>query len=179
MVNYFLASSNKNKHKEYQDFGFPYPSKDTPDLDEPLADIITIAAYKAQQSGIGAISEDTALEVNDADIGVRVRFLEHTLDNFVGKRAIFQVALGKRNQDDTEVFYAETTGTIVKNNFPEAYGFDGSFIPDGSSKTLYELEKEGNKELFSPRKKAVERLIRGQKIFSTSEIIEWKGKWQK
>lgn len=178
VTEYFFASSNKKKHKEYQEFGFPYSSKPSEDLKEPLTDILVIAAYKAQKSGVGAIVEDTALEVEDSDIGVRVRFLEHTLDNFIGKKAIFQVALGKQNEDSTEVFYAETTGTIVKNNFPEAYGFDGSFIPDGETKTLYELEQEGLKERVSPRKKVIQKLVDNKPFCIFYENINWRGQWQ-
>lgn len=183
-MNLFIATSNMVKQKEYNAFGLPYSSKPGEDIKEPLTDIINIAVYKAQQAGHGAIVEDTALWVAGTEIGVLVRYLEHTLDKYDGANAIFQAALAVNTGKEVQVYLGDTKGTIVKNKFPDAYGFDGNFIPEGSSKTLFEIQKEGDfidKAIHSPRARAVEQMmIKKSPVYVSpyADKQEWDGLWQ-
>lgn len=176
---FYLATSNAVKRQQYNEFGLPYEGRATEDIVEPMTDIFKVAAYKAQQAGPGAVIEDTALEVDDADIGVCVRYLEHTLDEYAGAKAKFQVALGVNDGETVKVYYAETPGTIVSNHFSDAYGFDGNFIPEGETQTIHELLKAGEGRRISTRRLAVETLLRGDVAYeTTAEKTPWAGETQ-
>lgn len=183
-MNLFIATSNMVKQKEYNAFGLPYSSKPGEDIKEPLTDIINIAVYKAQQAGHGAIVEDTALWVEGTEIGVLVRYLEHTLDKYDGADAIFQAALAVNTGTEVQVYLGETKGKIVRNLFPDAYGFDGNFIPENTDKTLFEIQKHGSfkeKAIYSPRARAVEEMmIKKNPIYVSHnpDKCEWDGLWQ-
>jgi XTP/dITP diphosphohydrolase len=175
-----LATSNAVKIQQYHAFGLSdCKSKEVDDVPEPFTDILHVALYKAQQAGPFTIVEDTALDVEGEDIGVCIKYLEHTLDQYAGKRAKFQVALGVNDGNKVDVYYAETPGIIVKNKFSDAYGFDGNFIPDGETLTIHELLKNNEGFRISTRRKAVEELLKDDiTLTGSSEKQVWDGEFQ-
>lgn len=160
-MQYFLATSNRVKIHEYNLYGLPYEGKAVPDEPEPYSSIEEIAAYKSFKAGPGAICEDTSLWIEGADVGVLVKYLEHDLSEYIGRRTSFIVALSANDGVLNRVFRAQVDGTIVENKFPDAYGFDGWFVPDGIDITLHEMDLLGKKDLVSARKKVVDKFNSG------------------
>lgn len=160
-MNYFLATSNKVKIYEYNLYGLPFEGRSVPDEPEPYSSVEQIAAYKSFKAGAGAICEDTSLWIEGADVGVLVKYLEHDLTEYIGRRTSFIVALSANDGTLNKVFKAQVDGVIVDNKFPEAYGFDGWFKPDGFDITLHELDLIDQKSIASARKKAVDKFNSG------------------
>ncbi len=61
------------------------------------------------------------------------------------------------------------------------FGFDNYFQPNGSDKTLADLDFENKKDSFSARKKAIDNFIskNSKYKFLIKDIPEWKGSYQK
>lgn len=180
-MDYFIATSNKTKIQQYHDFGCPYPGTGGPDLKEPDADIARIVAYKALMNGPGAVTEDTCLHIENCEYnGNLIRFIESKLEDYVGEKAVFQVALGRHNGSAIEVFIAEISGHIVSDTSNgKAFGFDGHFIPDNATKSLWEIDQEGHLSDYSARKICLLAMMDNK----PSHIIElhdaeWNGPWQ-
>ena len=173
----FFASSNKTKIKDDNDFGLPYSSRVTEDIEEPMAGILFIAAYKALKAGEGAISEDTAMEVEGYDVGILIKYLEDDLNHCAGRRARSQVALGVNYGNEIRVFFSEVTGIIGTKNIGEiTYGFAGNFIPDkefgGDGRSLHEIKMAGEKAITSPRRRVVEDFLDNKSVLIIKGINE-------
>lgn len=181
-MSYYIVTSNKEKIKEYEKYGCPYPSKNGLDLKEPDAEIEEIVVYKCQQNGVGSITEDTCLFIDNCPYaGNLIRFIQETLTDYIGNKAVCEVAIGKHNGDNIHIFIGRINGIIVQDRSNgKAFGFDGCFLPEGSTKTLWELDQEDNKHLFCARYRALQLMLNNQpeSIFS-SDHPEWNGPWQK
>lgn len=180
-MDYFLATSNAGKIKEFRRFGCVLPSKEVPDLIEPDADIHDIVAYKARNAGPGAIVEDTCLHIEDCPHhGNLIKFIEAHLDEYVGHRAVAEVGIGRNNGTHVEIYIGRVSGLIVDDRSNgQSFGFDGFFVPDGETKTLYEFAEEGRKDEFSARKIAYDKMV----ILNATHIVSaqnrpWTGRWQ-
>lgn len=176
-----LVTSNTFKLNEYQRFGLELGIEKGKDLKEVDADEQTVILYKSLEAGAGHIVEDTSLMIEGADVGVNVRWLLDTISDHHGKKAVWNVWLGKNDGKYITLYKKSLHGIIVDAIAePDAFGFDPYFQPEGSEHTLYQLEKQGNKDLFSPRKWAAESLLRDEYIIKKriSDIPEWTGSYQ-
>lgn len=182
-MDYKLVTSNKNKLKEFKRFGFEnLVIEKGRDLKEVDSDEQTVILYKALDAGQGRIVEDTSLEVENADIGVNIRWFIDEIANHVGKKAVWRVYLGLNTGETIQVYKAEIHG-IISDTAPynvDSFGFDNYFIPYGTDKTLQELEDMGLKDLYSARKQAVENLLQHKSIIEVpiAEITKWQGNYQ-
>jgi len=150
------------------------------DIPEPFETIEENAIEKArviyQLKKQNCFSEDTGLEVDalNGEPGVRsaryagngndpeknIDKLLNNLKEHENRRAQFKTVIclilnGKQN-----IFDGICKGTIIAQRKGQSgFGYDPVFVPDGSDKTFGEMGME-EKNIFSHRKKAVEKLTR-------------------
>ena len=187
MINFdkvFLGSSSSGKLAEYLTFGLNLKQKTLEDAIEVLGTEEEVIIYKALHFGENILVEDTSLSVEGADIGVNIKWLLHELHNspkYDGKKAVWQVFLGLIYEGKMYLAEATLNGVIVSAKATKnAFGFDSVFLPDGETKTLWELKQEGLKVNHSARKKAIDKLLAGEysKVLELKEIPPWTGKFQ-
>lgn len=180
---YSIVSSNKKKIEEFKEFGLVCGATAGEDLDEVQGTPYQIATYKALMAGENKIIEDTALNVEGfEDFGSNIKWMLDDLGEAEGKKAEWLVVLGVNDGEKIHVFEGKIEGVLkTPETMPEdAFGFDPYLIPQGETKSLYELKQEGRKNEFSARKKAVESLLDEEVVQTSviSEIPEWQGEWQ-
>lgn len=178
-----LVTSNENKIKEFKRMGLEdIEIEKGLDIQEVDADPVTVVLYKALAAGKNMVVEDTSFDVEGADVGVNIRWLLKELTSYSNKKAIWRVILGFNDGEYIHIFKGEIPGDITDKfkNKNLGFGFDSFFTPSGTNKTLYELELENKKDLFSARKKAIDFLKTSKpyKSFLIKEIPEWNGKMQ-
>lgn len=178
-----LVTSNKQKLVEFRRFGLKELNIEKGrDLREVDSNELFVTIYKALDAGSGRIVEDTSLRINGAEIGTNVRWLLDNIHQHAGSKATWIVSIGVNNGETIQVFGAEISGHIVTDNPSlEGFGFDCLFIPEGTNKTLYELELDGLKDDFSARKNAVIKMLNDKPDYTMKieKIPEWKGRYQK
>ena len=176
-----LLTSNPQKIEEYNRFGLGFTAVKGNDIDEVDADMLTVALYKAIDIPDQHVIEDTSLDIDGEDVGVNIRWLEHRLEEFHGKKAQWHVVLAMKDNGFIKLYSATQEGVIDYTKYDErGIGFDSVFVPEGSDKSLYELNCIDEKDNFSPRKFAAQNLINDDfaLIWNVNYIPEWKGKWQ-
>jgi XTP/dITP diphosphohydrolase len=187
MKNIIFATNNLNKVSEVKSiigdkFGILSLSEAGIDIDipEPFDTIEENAIEKArvinELTKENCFSEDTGLEVEvlNGEPGVKsARYsgnakdpeanIDKLLDKLKGhqnRRAQFKTVIcliinGKQN-----IFDGICKGAIIAQRKGQSgFGYDPVFVPDGSDKTFGEMNME-EKNIFSHRKKAVEKLTR-------------------
>jgi XTP/dITP diphosphohydrolase len=172
-----LNTSNKGKLEEFQRLfakhGVALTSTQI-DLNEVVADPLTVITHKASQLEPYILVEDTSLDIEGAAVGINVRWLLDNLQDFVGHKASWCVLLAYRSNDQITVFKGEVQGTIVASRGIQGFGFDPVFLPNGSSRTLAESKPDE----VNARALAVEALIKNDVFATTKAIYEWDGEWQ-
>lgn len=175
-----LVTSNEDKIKEYNRFGLGISAMKGIDIDEVDADILTVGLYKSLMSPLDTLIEDTSLDVEGENVGVNVRWLCNDIPKFTGKKCFWNVVLGYHTSEIIFLYSATIEGIIDGNRYDEnSCGFDSVFVlPNG--KTLHDMEMVGEKDLYSPRKKVVEKFINHDYTakYKISNIPTWRGKWQ-
>ena len=173
-----LNTSNQGKLKEFEQLFNKYGCSLTSthiDLDEIDADPLSVVVHKASQIEDDILIEDTSLDIEDAEIGVNIRWLLDHLSNFTGKRATWRVLLAYKNGDQVFVYQGIVHGSIVPARGTNGFGFDPFFLPDGSDETLAENKPDS----VNARALAVEALIENQPISIQPVMTSWDGPWQK
>lgn len=176
-----LVSSNENKLKEFKRLGLlDLEISRGVDLKEVDSDKYTVCKYKALNNGPNTISEDTSLEVDGAEIGVNVKWLQEELPKHAGKQATWCVVLGVNLGDEIKIYEGRITGVLTADVKVQGFGFDSFLIPEGSTRTLSELSLEGKKDEFSARKNAVLAYLEDDytQIHKVSKIEDWTGSYQ-
>lgn len=177
-----LVTSNESKLREFRRFGLEgLKIEKGRDLKEVDSDEQTVILYKALEAGEGRVVEDTSLSVEGASVGVNVRWLLDNLSEYSGRKAIWQVYLGVHTGETIEIYCAKIHGILTNKSLEsDSFGFDAFFVPDGTDKTLYELEVAGKKDDFSARKEAVYKLLKGETVQRTpiKDIGKWIGDYQ-
>ncbi|MFI8677933.1 non-canonical purine NTP pyrophosphatase [Bacillus thuringiensis] len=180
---YILVSSNEDKLKEFQRFGIYNldieKGRDIQEVNHPSVSVV--AMYKSIEAGTMRIIEDTALYIEGEDVGVNVKWLLDNISKYEGKTATWKVCLAANDGNRIYLYEGAVHGRIVNNKpVKEAFGFDNYFIPDGASKTLYELEKQGSKDGFSARRKAVDMFLNEIPclVVPIAQIKPWEGNYQ-
>ena len=126
-------------------------------------------------SGLNCFAEDTGLEVKalGGEPGVKsARYagdersfeknIDKLLDNLKGetdRSACFRTVICLTVTGKDYIFEGSCMGTITaEKRGVHGFGYDSVFLPDGAHKTFAEMEL-GEKNIFSHRKKATEKLI--------------------
>lgn len=173
-----LNTSNLGKLSEYRSFFAKHGlelNATTTDIAEIEADHLTVTVHKASQfSDEEVLVEDTSLEIENASIGINIRWLLDHLLEYEGHRAHWTVYLAYRKNDLVYVFSGVIHGTIVSPKGTEGYGFDPYFVPDGAILTL----AENKEDRFNARFHAVEALFANQPFAVRPAIDNWTGPWQ-
>ncbi len=172
-----LNTSSEGKLQEYQKLFSQYNvliETTNVDLDEIDADILSVVAHKASQVPEGVVVEDTSLDIEDARIGVHIRwFLDH-LNELQGNKACWISLLAKRVQSKIYIYSGKVEGAIVTKRGSEGFGFDPYFLPRGEKKTLAESKPDS----LNARALAVSAFMEGKESYVVDPIYEWKGNWQ-
>lgn len=177
---YIIYTSNKDKANEYIRFGIPnLEVKENIDIKEVLGTPREVIIYKALEMPEGTIVEDTSLDVEGEQVGVKVRALIDKLleGNLEGRKATWRVLIGHHDDGKIHIYEGITEGKLTKPR-GEGFGFDPIFQPNESEKTLAELGKE--KDNFSARRRAVENLLNNKSIevVEVDTVPEWTGEYQ-
>ena len=149
------------------------------DIPEPFDTLEENAREKSRtiykMTGKNCFSEDTGLETNalagapgvkSARYAGEGRSMEDNiqklLHELVGKddrKARFRTVVSLQLKGKEYQFEGSCSGTIITEKRGESgFGYDPVFLPDGSSKTFAEMDIV-EKNLFSHRKKAIDKLI--------------------
>ena len=175
---YKLVSSNKRKLEEYKSFGLDFDIASGNDLPEVDSNSFDVIAYKAEMNGIHTISEDTSLHIENSNVGVNIKWMINHLSEFVGKKALWEVVLGKNDGKFIYVYQGLINGIIVEPR-GKGYAFDPFFQPENCNFTLAELDEQNLKHKFSARKNVAENLLNDNYLKKFSLPLEvWQGKWQ-
>jgi XTP/dITP diphosphohydrolase len=158
------------------------------DIPEPFDTLEENAIEKSEfiykLKGVSCFAEDTGLEVKalHGEPGVKSaryagdhRSFENNIDKLLDKlrsvtdrSARFRTVICLTVKGKHNIFEGVCEGTIIEekrgNN---GFGYDSVFMPEGAKKTFGEMELR-EKNIFSHRKKAVEKLI--QHLKKTFEI---------
>lgn len=183
-----LLLATKNQHKQHEMavllgstfevlslLDFP----DIGDIEETGSTFEANARLKAQTlfdiTGAATIADDSGLSVNalEGQPGIySARFaginatdennrklllsnMEHTLD----RKAFFTCCIVYISSDTLKVFNGELHGSIAfGERGANGFGYDSVFIPEGSNRTLGEMDAD-EKNQISHRSKAVQQLI--------------------
>ncbi len=146
---FVLSSSNDSKIAEFKRIlGDDLTIIKGKDLKEVNGTADEVIIYKTLEAGIGHIVEDTILTVDGVEV-VDIRWdQEDKLKN--AKDAIWTTSLGFTDGMNVFIARGEIQGTIIAPTV-DGFGFDPYFLPDGSDKSLAELELNGDKDKFSAR----------------------------
>lgn len=175
-----LVSSNPRKLEEFRRFGMGIEVAAGHDIVEAHAESEMVAVYKAIAAGAGSLVEDTILVI-DGEEFVDIKWHVENLDGAEECRWVTTLAFN--DGEAVRLYRGEVRGHLVRPvRVPaDAFGFDPWFVPCGAdARTLYELEAEGRKDLYSARYRAVEALLSGN-LFSehaVDAVPAWQGAWQ-
>lgn len=181
----FLGSSSQGKLEEYASFGLPLKQTQLEDAVEVLGTEEEVIIYKALNFGENFLVEDTSLEVEGESVGVNIKWLIKELHNnpkYQGRKAVWLVYMGLVQNGQLYLSTGKIEGHInMTRKTREAFGFDSVFIPFGETKTLWELQQTGDKQKYSARKIAVEKMLSGtfDKVIPIDQIPTWTGSYQK
>lgn len=173
-----INTSNPHKLAEFREFFGRYGAElasSNIDLKEIDAPPISVIAHKASQVEELTLVEDTILEVENADVGVNVRWLLSHLDNYIGHNAAWITLLAYRQGNKVKIYQGCVHGTIVAPQGEKGFGFDKHFLPQGSSSTLAQAKPDH----VNARGFAVEALLKDQLWQTVAPIYDWQGPWQK
>lgn len=174
-----VNTSNKGKLAEYVEYFSPTTVvSQAIDVKEPDSDPTTIIRFKASQFELdefkqGPLVEDVALDVEDADIGTKIRWHLKDLPDYVGRKATYVCRLAIRVNDMVELYVGSVQGQLVEPR-GDCFGFGTFFLPDGTNETL----GENMAPKYNARYLAIERFKTGNPDERLPILEVWKGKFQ-
>jgi XTP/dITP diphosphohydrolase len=170
-----INTGNDFKYNEFQyiftrfNINLERSNIDLPEID---ADPVTVVVHKASQFEDYVLVEDTSLDVEGAEIGVNLKWLQNDLIQLDGRRALWRVLVAYKIKDKVHVYRGEVPGHIKVQG--KKFNLDKFFIPDGRDVGLF----YGRDDKFNARAIAIENLVHN-KIYKICETIpNWNGKWQ-
>jgi len=156
------------------------------DLKEVKGTSEEVAIYKALEAGKGFVIEDTILEIKNNkkwEELVEIKWLIDDLQKYIGKKAKWIVTFAYNDGKYITLYKGVIEGTIGNpykvDGKIRGYGFDPYFYIDFKN-TLAKLDKEGRKDDFSARQKALLAIKKNKKFkkIKISEIPKWTGNYQ-
>lgn len=183
-MKYFITG-NKNKFKEIAEYMpgllmsdvHDIPEIQSLDINEIIRFKLNAAREKINDTNCFIIVEDTGLYLNALN-GFPGPLIKYLLKS-VGNDGIFNICeklnnykaeattsfgLYDSNTDDISFFSATIDGLITSPRGKYGFGWDQIFIPEGSDKTFAEMESIEEKNIFSMRFKALEKLLKASVI---------------
>jgi inosine/xanthosine triphosphate pyrophosphatase family protein len=177
MKNLILNTGNNNKLKEFIRLFAKYQISlraTCQDVPEICADLVTVVIHKASQIGEGVLVEDTSLEIDQASVGINIRWQLDDLPKYIGRKAVWRVLLAYQQKGRVYVYEGKISGQIVEPKGDRSFGFDPFFLPEGSKYTLGESKPDS----FNARAKVVEAFVLKMPISVHAPLFDWKGSWQ-
>ena len=181
-------TGNKGKFEEFKqvlhDIEQPEDFISVPEIECQIPEEVILHKakdmYKENKANEPILVEDTALFIEEAEVGTNIKYLQSELKNLTGKRAEWVVMLAKCDGKTVKVYKGIVEGKIVEPKGISNFGFDRYFKPSNSDKTLAELFDSGEKDIFSARIKAAEKLIKNKEDISIEmdKIRPWSGEYQ-
>lgn len=178
-----LSTSNKNKILEFKRFGLSFDIIEGIDVKEVQGTIDDVIIYKTLNFPSLTIVEDTVLSVNGEEI-VDIRWRVSELSKMTDPIIQWTVSLGLVDGDYLYIYRGVIDCDFInqKTDFiPEdSFGFDSFLKPKNVEDSFYELNQKGLKDNYSPRKLAVDFLMKGNyyKKIPLSSINKWVGSYQ-
>jgi len=174
---WIMNTSNPGKSSEYKDLllreGITL-SITKIDQDEIDADPLSVLVHKASQIGERILVDDTSLDVEGENVGVNLRWVIEDIPSYAGKKAVWRVLLGYREDNRVFVYSGEVKGTIVHPNFENDPTLEALFLPDDSDFTL-NLDKP---DALNPRALAIDAFINDEPVAVLPIMDSWNGPWQ-
>ncbi len=171
-VVYRLNSSNPGKIAEYKKYLGSEIFTENKDIQEPVADAITIVRYKASQFE-GVLVDDVSLEVEGEEIGVHIKWHLGRLKDLVGRKASFKCIIGIRIDKEVSLFEGMVAGEIVTPR-GSSFGFNPYFQPQGSNFTLAERIIDP----MNARYLALQKLLNNTPDYILKPLFKWDGSFQ-
>lgn len=185
--NVALSTSNTKKINEFRRFGFrSFEIKEGLDLKEVDGTLEEVIIHKTLDAGENVLVEDTVLIVNGKEI-VDIRWKIEEISDLINPLIQWKTSLGVLDDGILYLYSATINCKLVddakKLIMPDdAFGFDPYLIPisDDNDKTFYELENIKMKDYYSPRKQAVENVVKGDfdKMIIAATVKKWTGNYQ-
>lgn len=188
-----LTTSNARKIQEFQRFGLNIDIAKGEDLPEVSSNINDVIIYKALHAGVGKLVEDTVLIVDDVEV-VDIRWKIKDLAKNPNAKIFWITSLAVLDENGYIYIYRgemrcglvpELMDSTTEFNVPDdAFGFDPYLVPMVDrvplNQSFYELDKKGKKDLFSPRRLAVEAVLTQDWIIRlrASSLPPWTGRYQ-
>ena len=165
------------------------------DIPEPHDTLEANATEKStvihRMTGLDCFGEDTGLEVEalNGEPGVKsaryagegrnfdgnIHKLLENLDASSNRNARFRTIISLIQNGNEYLFEGICEGKIIKDKRGTyGFGYDPVFVPNGSSLTFAEMDMD-EKNKFSHRKKAVEKLLIFLKYYEAKELVQSSG----
>jgi len=181
-MDYKLVTSNEMKLKEFNSFGLDLTIEkgmDLPEIDTPNA--VDVIIYKSRDAGKGTIVEDTTVSIDGVSM-TDIKFKLSELAYHEGASITWSTYLAKNDGESVHIYHGCSIGKVKIPDFvPNVkHAFDPYFVPNGETRTLFELNQLGLKSKYSARLFAVESLMKKQSvgIVALDDIAEWEGEYQ-
>ena len=182
-MDYKLVTSNEMKLKEFNSFGLDLTIEkglDLPEIDTPNA--LDVIIYKSKDAGKGTIVEDTTVSISGVSI-TDIKFKLDELNFHDGADITWSTYLAKNDGESISIYYGCSIGKVkIPDTLPgEAFAFDPYFVPNGETRTLYELSLVDLKSKYSARLFAAEHLMSDEAVgvVEIDKIVDWEGEYQK
>lgn len=178
-----LSTSNKNKIKEFKRFGLSFDIVEGLDVKEVQGTIDEVIIYKTLNFPEFTIVEDTVLSVNGEEV-VDIRWKVNELSKMKDPKIQWIVSLGLVDNGYLYVYRGSIDCDFINQSSdfipPDSFGFDSFLKPKNVDLSFYELNQEGEKDLYSPRKIAVDQLLQGVYTLKipVNSIQSWKSGYQ-
>ncbi len=172
-----INTSNPGKLQEFQRLFAAYDvqlQNTSIDVQEIVADHLSVVAHKASQLEEFVLVEDSSLEIEGAAVGIHVRWLLDHLEDYLGHQALWTVLLAYRQGKEVMIYKGEVQGQIVQARGVQGFGFDPVFLPLNASLTLAEAKPDA----VNARAKAVEAFMQNERLTIVKTIDHWDGAWQ-
>ena len=182
MNDLIIVSSNENKIREFKRIMPELKIKKGIDLKEILSNKDEVIVYKVKDLNMDFhIVEDTILETfntksNKWEEIVDIKFKLGQLENLSLVRWV--TSLGYSDGKYIYVYRGVTEGLLNTKMKLKGFGFDNQFYPKGSDMNYYELDKEGLKDNYSARSKALKNLKNNNLLFKKELDSLRRGKYQ-
>lgn len=167
-----INTSNINKQREFKNLFENYNhviSFINKDVNEIIADPITVIVHKAISVGDTIFVEDTSLDVVGHDFGIAIKHKVNELANAIGCKAVWNVYMAFCQQNTVFIFKGSVAGVISSKKGESGFGFDPYFIPDSCTKTL--AEEKLNQ--YNARALCVDAIMHGNMFAIESATIDF------
>jgi hypothetical protein len=184
-ANFVLETSSGLPYQEFKRFGLNTKQADRKPRLAKISHPNPMFALleKSERVGPMTIIEDVSLVIEDVSeafdftlsmdsTAIFDRDLAekcNVLLNYSRKKALWNNFLVVNDGENVSIYRGATQGVLTyRHPAMIGFGFDCRFKPDGTTETLYELDRVGEKDPFSARKKAVEALLNNRPIFKAA-----------